>query len=234
MVPELSIVVLCYKSETFIISFIDQIVKEMEAIEVDYELILVANYDDTKDKTPQIAKDIAAKNDRVVVVSKEKGGRMGWDMRSGLEISKGKYIAIIDGDGQMPVSDIETVYTVIKTGQYDLVKTYRAYRYDGMYRKLISSVYNFLFKILFKPSFPLNDVNSKPKILTREAYNKMNLVSSDWFTDAEIMIETINSNLKICQISTVFYKNERRNTFVGFSTIFEFINNLFYYRFFKK
>lgn len=234
MVPELSIVVLCYKSETFIISFIEQIVKEMEAIKVDYELILVANYDDAKDKTPQIAKNIAAKNDRLVVVSKEKHGRMGWDMRSGLEISKGKYIAIIDGDGQMPVSDIETVYTVIKTGQYDLVKTYRAYRYDGMYRKLISSVYNFLFKILFKPSFPLNDVNSKPKILTREAYNKMNLVSSDWFTDAEIMIETINNNLKICQISTVFYKNERRKTFVGFTTIFEFINNLFYYRFFKK
>jgi glycosyltransferase involved in cell wall biosynthesis len=213
---------------------VEQIVKEMESIEVDYELILVANYDDAKDKTPQIAKDLAALNPRIKVVSKVKDGRMGWDMRSGMEHSKGKYIAIIDGDGQMPASDIETVYTVIKTGQYDLVKTYRAYRYDGIYRKIISSVYNLLFRILFKPAFPLNDVNSKPKILKREAYEKMNLVSSDWFTDAEIMIETINNNMKICQISTVFYKNERRRTFVGFSTIFEFINNLIYYRFFKK
>jgi len=98
---------------------VEQIVKEMDSIKVDYEIILVANYDDSKDKTPQIAKDMAKQNPRIKVVSKEKDGRMGWDMRSGMEIAKGKYIAIIDGDGQMPASDIETVYTVIKTGQYD-------------------------------------------------------------------------------------------------------------------
>ncbi|MBK6275601.1 MAG: hypothetical protein IPF58_13285 [Saprospirales bacterium] len=61
----------------------------------------------------------------------------------------------------------------------------------------------------------------------------MELRSNDWFTDAEIMIEALKLNMKICELSTVFYKNERRSSFVGLSTVFEFIYNLFYYRFNK-
>jgi hypothetical protein len=40
--------------------------------------------------------------------------------------------------------------------------------------------------------------------MTRECYEKFNLVSSDWFTDAEIMIEALNNKLKIGELSTIF------------------------------
>ena len=231
MSVELSVVILCYKSENYITTFVAQIQNELESMAIDYELILVANYNDLLDTTPQIAHDLSANNPSITVVAKKKEGKMGWDMRSGLRSATGKYIAMIDGDGQMPVSDIGTVYTIIKTGKYDLVKTFRAFRFDGLYRRVISQIYNRLFKILFHPNFPLNDVNSKPKILTREAYEKLDLISNDWFTDAEIMIQVIKNKMRICQISTIFYRNERRLTFIDFSTVFEFIYNLFYYRF---
>lgn len=42
----------------------------------------------------------------------------------------------------------------------------------------------------------------------------MNLKSNDWFTDAEIMIEANRLKLRICDIATVFYNNERRSSFV--------------------
>lgn len=231
MSVELSIVLLCYKSEELLIPFVQQITDEMKQAEItNYELILVANYDNEKDKTPLVAKEIGKNNQIIKVISRIKEGRMGWDMRSGLEASEGKYICVLDGDGQMPTSDIPTVYAVIKTGKYDLVKTFRVYRYDGIYRKIVSNFYNFFFRILFNPNFPIHDVNSKPKIITREAYKKLHLISNDWFTDAEIVIQAIKNDFRICQISTVFYKNERRKSFVGFKTIFEFIYNLIYYR----
>ena len=230
---DLSVVVLCYRAEGYVNSFVSQLQLELDEAKVDYELILVANFDDKKDRTPQIAQKLAEASKHITVVAHQKKGRMGWDMRSGLSAAKGSYIAIIDGDGQMPVSDIVTVYKLIKSENYDVVKTYRALRYDGFIRKWLSRVYNWLFKLLFQPKSPLGDVNSKPKIISRMAYERMNLVSNDWFTDAEIMIQAIQQNMRICQISTVFYKNERRKTMVGFSTIFEFIYNLFYYRFFK-
>jgi len=232
---ELSVVILCYKAKNYVNDFVHQILSELEPLGITYEIVLVANYDKLiKDDTPRIAKKIADKNPKVKVVAKEKEGRMGWDMRSGFEATSGKYIVVIDGDGQMPASDIPAVFGVIKYGNYDLVKTYRAKRYDGFVRAIMSSVYNNIFRLLYHPSFPIKDVNAKPKIFTREAYNRMNLISSDWFTDAEIMIEAIQMQMKICQISTVFFKHERRKSFVGWSTAVEFIYNLFKYKFINK
>lgn len=228
---ELSVVVLCYKSEQVMESFVQQLDNEIKALNITYELVLVANYDkNSTDKTPSIARSIAAKNSHIKVLAYEKEGGMGWDMRSGLNAATGNFVAVIDGDAQMPSSDIPIVYNMIKLGKYDLVKTYRAKRYDGLIRGFLSSIYNVLFRILFSPTFPIQDINSKPKILTLAAYKQMHLVSNDWFTDAEIMIEALKYKMKICEVSTVFYKNERRTSFVGWRTVFEFIYNLFYYR----
>lgn len=232
---ELSVVVLCYHAETFIESFVHQLIQEISTLHIQYELVLVGNYDkNTIDKTPEIVKNIAKEKQNIKVLTHEKKGGMGWDMRSGLSVASGRYIAVIDGDAQMPSSDIPLVYQLIKAGNYDLVKTYRSKRYDGIIRIILSKVYNITFNLLYWNALPLKDINSKPKIFTKTAYNKMQLRSNDWFTDAEIMIEALKHKMKICEVSTVFYKNERRSSFVGISTVFEFIYNLFYYKFVKR
>ncbi|HMW13006.1 MAG TPA: glycosyltransferase family 2 protein [Chitinophagales bacterium] len=229
---ELSVVVLCYHAENIIKRFVAQLINEISELQITYELILVANYDKNSiDNTPALATEIAKKYPNIVVLAHEKEGGMGWDMRSGLSAAVGKYIAVIDGDAQMPASDIPIVYGVIKFSNYDLVKTYRAKRYDGIIRSTMSSVYNILFRILYSPTFPVRDINSKPKIFKKTAFQKMELQSNDWFTDAEIMIQAFKHKLKIAEISTVFYKNERKGSFVSWKTVAEFIINLFQYRF---
>ena len=130
----------------------------------------------------------------------------------------------------MPVSDIPVVYNIIKHNKFDLVKTYRAVRMDARHRRILSTVYNWMFNTLFRP-VQFRDVNSKPKIFTNECYQKFELQSNDWFTDAEIMIQAIQLKLKICEVSTVFYSNERRASYVKPRTVFEFIYNLLYYKF---
>ncbi len=235
-VPELSVVILCYHSADVVRDLVAQVERELEEARVDYELVLVGNYlpGDTKDQTPTVLKDLASGKPRFRVVAKEKEGMMGWDMRSGLEAATGRHIAVIDGDGQMPMSDVIKVYRVLQVGKYDLVKTFRAQRQDGWYRRTISGFYNFLFRLLYPAAHVFRDINSKPKVMTRDAYQKIHLVSNDWFTDAEIMIEALKHDLSVGEVSTVFYKNERRGTFVPFSALYEFLSNLIYYRFIKK
>ena len=234
--PELSVVILCYHSADIVRHLIAQVEGELDAAQIDYELVLVGNYlpGDTKDQTPSVLKAMAAGKPRFVVVAKEKKGMMGWDMRSGLEAATGRHIAVIDGDGQMPMSDVIKVYRVLQVGKYDLVKTFRAQRQDGWYRRTISGIYNFLFRLMYPAAHVFRDINSKPKVMTRDALQRMHLASNDWFTDAEIMIEALRHDLAVGEVSTVFYKNERRGTFVPVSAIFEFLGNLIYYRFFKK
>lgn len=233
--PELSVVVLCYRAEELAREFVRQIVSELTEAGIDYELVLVANYwSNSSDHTPEIVKSIAAANPRCRVVAKAKEGMMGWDMRSGLEAASGEHICVIDGDGQMPSSDIVKAYRLLQVGHYDLAKTFRAQRFDGLYRRTISVLYNWLFRMLFRPRVKIRDVNSKPKVMTRAAFERMRLVSSDWFTDAEIMIEALRLNFKIGEVSTVFLKNERRASFVPPSAIWEFMRNLFHYRFRRR
>ncbi len=230
--PALSVVILCYRAEDFAPVFVGQMEEALKKANLDYELVLVANYQKNAakpDRTPQIVRDLAKTNPRLLVVAKEKEGMMGWDMRSGLEAATGDVIGVIDGDGQMPPADIIKIYDVLKQGNYDLAKTYRVQRFDGLFRVVISKFYNAFFKILF-PKAKVRDVNSKPKMFTRAALEKLKLTSSDWFIDAEIMIQAGELGFKIGQAPTDFYPNENRKSFVKFSAIFEFMANLVKYR----
>ena len=227
---ELSVVVLCYHSGRTILPFFNELESLLNDAAIDYEIVLVANdFADSKDETIKIVKDLAKGKPIVKTVCKIKQGMMGWDMIQGLNATTGKYICVIDGDGQFPISSVMTVYSKIKTGDYDFVKTYRDKRHDGIYRIIISGVYNLLFSILF-PGLNSKDVNSKPKIMTRAAYSKMDLQSTDWFVDAEIMILARKLKLKFSEVPVVFAANESRKSFVRFGAIVEFIHNLIVYR----
>jgi glycosyltransferase involved in cell wall biosynthesis len=197
---------------------------------VSYELVLVANYDTESDITPQIVRDISKAKPHIIPLTNLKKGKMGWDMRTGLSVATGKYIAVIDGDGQMPVSDLIVVYNLIKTGDYDLVKTYREKRFDGFQRVFISKAYNIFFSLLFRPKTPIRDINAKPKIMTRDALHSLHLESDDWFTDAEIIIQAIKAKWRIFEVATVFYKNPIRGSFINWKTVVEFLLNLITYK----
>lgn len=229
--PLLSLVILCYRSGSFVNEFVSHALEVLQEAKIDsYQLVLVANYvENSGDDTPILAMQIANENPAVVVVAKPKEGWMGWDMRSGLAMATGKYIAVIDGDGQMPVADVVRVFKSIRQNRLDFVKTFRLTRGDSYRRKIISLIYNTLFRILF-PGLHCRDINSKPKMMTRAAYEKMNLKSDDWFIDAEIMLEVRRLKLRFGEIPTGFLGLVGRRSFVSWKTIFEFLANLCRYR----
>lgn len=229
-IPNLSVVVLCYRSGEAIEPFVESLISSLEEYEPDWEIVLVGNYfEGSGDRTPEVVKVLAKKNPRIRSVTLAKEGMMGWDMKSGLRAATGKVLSVIDGDGQMPCEDVVCTYKKLKEEGFDLVKTYRAERDDGLYRLCISAIYNFLFKILF-PGLNCRDMNSKPKTLKREAYEKMDLRSDDWFIDAEIMIQARRLKLKVGEVATIFRSIESRPSFVKPRAIFEFLGNLIWYR----
>jgi glycosyltransferase involved in cell wall biosynthesis len=231
---ELSVVVLCYHSGKTIVPFFQNLEKLLENLQVGYEIVLVANdFADSKDDTINIVNELAYNHPNVKPVIKIKEGMMGWDMLQGMNSCNGEYICVIDGDGQFPIDSVSEVYKIIKSTGFDIVKTYRQKRDDGFYRKILSWFYNLIFCMLY-PGLHSKDVNSKPKILTKEVYSKLNLQSTDWFIDAEIMINARKLNLKITEIPITFSANESRKSFVKFGAIVEFLLNLIKYKFKKK
>ena len=228
--PELSIVVLAYRSADTIENFMQSLVRSLQEEKLLWEIILVGNYfEGIGDRTPEVVRKIAARDSRIKAITEVKKGMMGWDMKTGFRAASGKTLAVIDGDGQMPSGDVIRVYRLMIKDGLDLAKTYRTKRNDGYYRKLISLVYNILFKLLF-PGINAWDMNSKPKIMTREFYEKISLESNGWFIDAEIMILARRLGIKIGETETVFHSMDSRPSFVKPLSILEFLANLLTFR----
>ena len=190
----------------------------------------MGNYiEGSDDETPQVVKKLAEGSNNIRTVIRPKQGMMGWDMRMGLDAARGTYIGVIDGDGQFPPESIIACLLKCELEELDMAKTYRVIRDDGLYRRLISAVYNGIFRVLF--GFKVRDINSKPKIIRRDKYELLHLESDDWFADAEIIIRARELGLKIGETPVHFKSNDNRGSFVKPKAILEFSSNLLKYRF---
>jgi len=228
--PHFSLVVLCYRSGQNIIPFVDRLQRTLSRCNFSWELVLVGNYiEGSDDETPEVVRKLAASSPNIRTVIRPKQGMMGWDMRMGLDAARGTYIGVIDGDGQFPPESIIACLLKCELEDLDLTKTYRVIRDDGLYRRLISTVYNAIFSLLF--GFKVRDINSKPKIIRRDKYELLNLESDDWFADAEIVIRARELGLKIGETPVHFKVNDNRGSFVKPRAILEFSANLLKYRF---
>jgi len=225
MTAQISVVVLCYKASDSIRGFSQKVIDHLNEVTENWELVLVANhFGEDNDDTPAIVRELAENEPRIKTVTLIKQGMMGWDARTGLDLCSGEIVTLIDGDGQMDAADIGKAYQTLRREGCDMVTTYREQRLDSRFRNVQSTVYNLLFKMLF-PGLGIHDVNSKPKMMTREAFDRLDLHSDDWFLDAEIMIQARRHHFKIIQMPTIFRDILERRSFVKLSAVFEFLHN---------
>ena len=228
--PYFSLVVLCYRSGPSIVPFVEKMQQALSKCNFTSELVLVGNYiEGSEDETPQVIAGLAKTMANVRTVIRPKEGMRGWDMRMGLNAARGTYIGVIDGDGQFPPESIIACLLKAELENLDLTKTYRVLRDDGLHRRILSWVYNALFKLLF--GFAVRDINSKPKIIRGEKYPLLDLKSDDWFADAELIIRARELGFRIGETPVHFKANETRGSFVKPAAIIEFTANLLKYRF---
>jgi glycosyltransferase involved in cell wall biosynthesis len=228
--PELSVVVLCYRAEEQLPHVVGPLHEELEASGVSYELILVANYwAESGDRTPDLARAFAREHPHVEVVARPKAGGMGWDLRSGLERARRSFLVYLDGDGQVRTHDALEVFRRLRETGADIVKGRRDVREDGSVRTVTSLGYNVLFRLLFGTR-SLWDVNGQPKGMTRAAYERLDLRTDDWFTDAEIVLKAKAAGLEIIEVPVRFLPRQRSNSLVGLGTVWEFLSNMVRWR----
>jgi glycosyltransferase involved in cell wall biosynthesis len=223
---ELSVVALCFRAEEHLAAFAEPLSSALDAAGVPYELVLVANYwPQSGDKTPERAKTFSERHPNVVVVAEPKQGAMGWDLRSGLEASTGRYLVYLDGDGQVPGPAVLDVFRRLRSTGADVVKGRRHVREDGSVRTITSLGFNLLFRLLFRTG-PLWDVNGQPKGMTRAAYERLGLRTDDWFTDAEILLKAKAAEMTVEEVTVRFLPKGEGASHVGFGTVWEFLGNM--------
>ncbi len=148
---KISVIVPCYNEQEAIPFFYDEIVKISKIMENDAEFEYLFINDGSKDKTINVLRELAKRDERVKYVSFSKNFGKGAAMYAGLENSSGDYIAVMDVDLQDPPELLVQMFQDLESGEYDCVATRRVSRKGeppirSLFAKLFYSMINKISK----------------------------------------------------------------------------------------
>ncbi len=137
---------------------------------IDYEVILVD--DGSTDKT--IPAIVANSDDRTVLVELRKNYGQSTAMTAGIDHSRGRYVALLDGDLQNDPTDIPAMLELLKKEDWDVVAGNRKNRKDGfILRKLPSRIANALIRRM--TGVYIRDYGCTLKVFKREIAEELGL-----------------------------------------------------------
>ncbi len=130
MSDRISVIVPCYNEQEalpFFYEAIGKIAGKMkQEYNVDYEFVFVD--DGSRDRTLEILRDFAKKDERVKYISFSRNFGKESAIYAGLEHVTGDYISMMDADLQDPPELLMEMYQEIKKGEYDCIGTRRVTR----------------------------------------------------------------------------------------------------------
>jgi dTDP-4-dehydrorhamnose 3,5-epimerase-like enzyme len=164
-----------------------------------------------------------------VVVPVNRG--YGHGIRAGLDRCTAPLVGYLCADGQVAPEDVVRTYRLMEGREERvLAKVRRRFRQDSWKRKIVSVNYNLLMLGAFGWLGAI-DVNGSPKIFSRKNWERMRLVSDDWFLDPEIIIKTRALDLRVIEIDVEGYARSAGTSHVKRDTVLEFLRNIGRYRF---
>ena len=129
---EISIITPVYNEEKNIVPFIESIIKVMDKINKEYELIFVL--DPSKDQSENIIINEIEKNRNIKLIVNSRRFGQPASMLAGLENSNGNNIVFIDADLQDPPELIEEMYEFITSG-YEAVLAQRTLKKKKIFKE---------------------------------------------------------------------------------------------------
>jgi glycosyltransferase involved in cell wall biosynthesis len=227
--PDLSIIMPCYNEEAIIPFTIPRLLNAFHS--AGYRLQLIAVDNGSWDRTGEIIQRLAAANPAIVHHRVEVNRGYGNGLLAGIPRCTAPWVGILPADGQVDAEDVVRLYeTVIAAGRPVVGKVRRRFRMDGLQRKVFSTAYNVLARLLW-PTLDSLDLNGNPKLLPRDLLLRMNLESRDWFLDAEILLKAHYMGVPCLELNVFARVRSSGMSQVRPSTCLQFLKNLLRYRF---
>lgn len=141
----ISVVSPVYGCSTSLIELYLRLVKTLEEITPDFEIILIN--DASPDNAWEVIKDICNKDSRVVGINLSRNFGQHYSITAGLDNVSGEWVVVMDCDLQDKPEEILNLYNKAKEG-YDSVFAQRIDRKDNFFKKLFSKVFYKIFSYL--------------------------------------------------------------------------------------
>ncbi len=224
---KISVVIPAYNEEENLERTLTVISKELSGRGVEHELVVVD--DASTDRTPEILQNLSSKLP-LRFFRNERNMKLGYTLRRGLEHASGDVVFYTDCDLPCLPSAIVYALKIMQTYDCDLVIAYRLDRTaEGFLRRIYSSLYNFLIRVLF--GLRVKDVNFACKLIKREVLESIRLESDGSFIDAELLIKASRKGFSMLQFAADYFPRLRgKSTLAGLGIIIKLLKEMFSFR----
>jgi dolichol-phosphate mannosyltransferase len=196
---KISCIIACYKDEQAIPIMYERIVKTFSKIGIEHEIIFVN--DSSPDNSLEAILELSAKDPNVVGINHRRNFGSQSAFLSGMKISTGDAVVLMDGDLQDPPELIETFFNKWQEG-YNVIYGVRS-------KREVSFITQFLYKSFYKifnkvASFKVPVDAGDFSLIDRESVNEILN-----FKEFDIFLRAIRAYIGGKQIGVPYFRPER-------------------------
>jgi glycosyltransferase involved in cell wall biosynthesis len=202
-VAQLSYFFPAHNEEANLEGLVDEALATLPLLAETFEIIAVD--DGSRDATPTIADDLAARYPDIVrAVHHPTNLGYGAALRSGFAASRYELVAFTDGDRQFHVADLGRLTERLAAGDAtDVVVGFRIKRADPFIRTAYARAYRLANRIFF--GLKVTDVDCACKLFRREALEGIHVESDGAFFSAELLIKLGAAGRTIAEVGVPHY-----------------------------
>jgi glycosyltransferase involved in cell wall biosynthesis len=219
----------CYNEEGNLGYSIPRLARAFER--AGYRLQLIAVDNGSRDRTGEIIAQLAQQHAGIVAAKVAVNIGYGQGVLTGLRLATAPWVGTVAADGQVDAEDLVRLYEAcVASDGMVFGKVRRRFRMDGFIRKIISVGYNTFVFLLF-PSLGSWDINGNPRLWPRWANDEMQLESTNWLLDPEMLIKAHYMGLGVLELNVFARMRGNGLSHVRMATCWEFFRHLLAYRF---
>lgn len=205
-IDRLSVFFPAYNEEAQIATTVNKAKSVLEKVAGEWEIIIVD--DGSKDKTGQIADELAKSDARIRAIHHNPNQGYGGAFKTGFYSAKYPWITFTDSDGQFDFAEISSFISKQQETGADLVVGYYKKRQVSKTKILTSKMWELLVYLLF--GLRVKDIDCGFKLVAKKVIDTIPHLESTRgaFISSEFLIKARKSGFKIVEIPVTHYPRE--------------------------
>jgi len=222
--PMISIIIPARNEEEAISRCLNETMAVMDGLDFSYELIVVD--DGSRDRTYEVAEEMAKKSGNVKVLRYSLNRGKGYAVKRGISEASGKLVMYMDADLSIHPKQIPAFLSKMKDA--DIVVGSKRHSQSQikypLHRKLLSKCFNLLVRVMFK--IRVSDTQAGFKLFRREVLEKVlpKLLVKRYAFDVELLANAKKRGYKMIEAPIIVQHGERGR--IGFMDIFHMAMDL--------
>lgn len=166
----------------------------------DYEVVVVN--DGSQDYTAEVLAELAARYERVRVITHAHNGGYGAALRTGFAQAAKDWIFYTDGDAQYDPREMLQLAAALRP-DVDIVNGYKIVRHDPLHRILIGRLYHYLVRFVF--GLPLRDTDCDFRLFRRSLLARAPLESDSGTIALELVKKFQDAGARFAEVPVHHY-----------------------------